>query len=170
MDISTMSKFLIPVIWVLVQNLLIIYGALKVLGLAGLVRKPVAGLEYSQVVMAAVLLFTMLCLANAPIQSYYDTCLNYAVQQGAWVSQTMFRYSQYFLVIIVVECLLVGIYWLVVKVFFNPRESADQRIATGNLPLAILVSGIIAGTGLGLARLVAIILGQLTPHYILLNG
>jgi len=170
MDMSTISKLWVPVLWMLLQNLLIIYGALWVLRRAGLVKQPVAGLEYSQAVMAAVLLLTMIGLGNVSIQSCYDTCLNYASQPGPWISQTILRYSQFFLVVVLFEFLLLGMYWLVLKLFFNLRDSADQQITGGNLPLAILMSGIVAGTGLGLAKLAAIILGQMTPHYVLLNG
>lgn len=170
MEISTISKLWAPVLWMLLQNLLIIYGALRVLQLAGLVKKPVAGLEYSQAVMAAVLLLTMVGLGNVSLQACYDTCLNYAAQPGSWIGQTMLRYSQYFLVIVLFEFLLLGMYWLVLKLFFSLRGSTDQQITGGNLPLAILMSGIVAGTGLGLAKLAALILGQLTPHYVLLNG
>lgn len=170
MDSSIISKLWVPVLWILLQNLLIIYAAWRVLQLTGLLKKPIAGMEYSQALMAAILLFAMIGIGNASVQSYYDTCLNYASQQGPWLTQTMLRYSQYFLVTLLAEFLLLGMYWLVVRLFFSVRGPAEQTISEGNLPMAILVSGIIGGTGLGLARLVALILTQLTPHYVLLNG
>lgn len=170
MDTSIISKLWMPVLWLLLQNLLLLYGAWRILQLAGLVKKPIAGIEYSQALMAALLLFAMIGIGNASVEAYYDTCMNYASQPGPWIVQTMLRYSQYFLVILLAEFLLLGMYWLVLRLLFSFRDAAEQTISGGNLPLAILMSGIIGGTGLALARLVALTLTQLTPHYVLLNG
>ncbi|MBL7756513.1 MAG: hypothetical protein JNL59_03935, partial [Chitinophagaceae bacterium] len=75
MDSSIISKLWVPVLWILLQNLLIIYAAWRVLQLTGLLKKPIAGMEYSQALMAAILLFAMIGIGNASVQSYYDTCL-----------------------------------------------------------------------------------------------
>ncbi len=170
MNISFFFKLCVPFLWILLQNLLIIYTALRVLRLMGLLKRPVAGLEYSQAVMACILLLTMTGVGNVSVQACYDTYLNYSNQPGLWISKIMLQYSRYFLVVILFELLLVGLYWFVVKFFFGFRVSIGDTIAGGNLPLSFLMSGIVLGMGIGLGKLLYIVLAQMTPHFVLLNG
>ncbi len=170
MDVFVLSTIWVPVLWILLQNLLIIYISLWLLRMMRLLSNPIAGLEYSQIVIGGTLLLTMVGLGNVSVQACYDTYLSFSSQPGPWIGKIILQYSRYFLVILIFEFLLVGLYWLTLKLFFGFRLVADQKIQEGNLPMAILMGGIVAGLGLGLTKLAGIIMGQMTPHFVLLNG
>lgn len=162
-------SLLVPVIWMLLQNILFIYVAIWLLRRQGVLTTPIAGMEYSQAVLAAVLLLGTFLIANAAIQACYDTALTYSSQPGPWLSRTLMKYTQYFLIVLLFQFILAGFTWLTLKLFFRPASKDEDSVQNGNLPLSIMLCGIVSGLALGLAKLVTNILESITPHFVVFN-
>lgn len=162
-------RLLVPVLWMLLQNILFIYVTIWILRRQGVLTTPIAGMEYSQAALAAVLLLGTLVIANASIQACYDTALTYSSQPGSWLGRTLMTYAQYFLIILLFQFLLAGCTWLILKLFFRPANKDEDSVQNGNLPLSIMLCGIVSSLALGLAKLVTIILESITPHFVVFN-
>lgn len=169
MDAFFKVSLLVSILWVMLQNILIVYTVVFMLRRRDLIKVPVAGMEYSQACFSGVILLATLCITNSSIQAVYDTSLSYSSQPGSWIGVTLLKYAQYFLVVLLFNFILMGMAWLLEKIFFRTTSSADDSIQNGNLPLALILSGIVFGMGLGLARVTSLILEGMTPHFVVFN-
>lgn len=168
MNFLIKAGVLLPVTWILIQNLLLIFMGIWTLRSWNLIKEPLSGLEYSQALPGAALLLGILLVGNVSVAAINDTYLNYSAQGGEWVRSSLIKYSQLFLVTLVCEFLFVGLSWLALKIFFGIRKN-EETVAGGNLPLAIFMTGIVIGLALGIGKLLGLILEGMTPHFAVFN-
>lgn len=168
MSIPSSLKIVVPILWILIQQGLVIFLAILILRWFGLLKRPVEGLEYGQVVTGAAILLIMIGLANVAVPVYLETWYHYS-EQDNWFRKILLQYTEYFMVVLLFECLFVGLYWFFLNLFFGIRSSVDSRISNGNLPLAILMVGILGGLGLGMGKALGMVLDRLMPSIILMN-
>ncbi len=159
----------IPVIWILVQNLVIILLAFFVLRIVGLYKKPTSGLEFSQVLVGGLIILAMVCIANAGNTTYFDTFLGSSGSLSERLDKTVFHYFKYLLIILLFEFLFVGIYFSIQRLTVGIKPQPGSSIQEGNLPLAMLLSGVIGGLGFSLSKLLALILEQVSPSIVVFN-
>ena len=162
------GNLILPILWILIQNLLFIFMGIWVLRWWKLLKEPLSGLECSQALYGACLLFGVVIIANSSITAIYDTHLNYYQKGGEWVRWSLLSYSQYFLISLFAVSLLLCLSYLVLKIFFGFRKEGET-IAGGNLPLSILMSGVVLGVTFGLSKLLEQVLQRLTPHFAIFN-
>lgn len=169
MEVFLKSSLILPTAWLLLQSLLLMYACIFILRRWGLIRMPVAGMEYSQALLAAVLLTCLLALSACTVSVCYDTAQAYSGQPGSFISRCVLRYSLYLLVVLAGCFLLLGLTWLVLRIVLGRGLPADETVAEGNLPMAILVSGIVLGLALAIGRLMTVVLEDMAPHFVVFN-
>ncbi len=148
----------------MLQTLVLTYVMKK----KGLLKFPIAGLEYSQGVFVSFLVLGGYLIGLASINSVFETVKS-AQHAGDPVYFTVFiRFARFFFVILVLYVL----YWVLVlfsaKLFLGFKNPFEEIIA-GNLPAAFLMSGMALGYALLLYFLAAELIELITPKFLVFN-
>ncbi len=169
MNLKNELLLLFPATWILIQHISILLLAILFLKILGLIKKPVSGLEYSQALVSAVIILIMTSFSIAGTQTYFDTFNSFTGTVSEKIQASIYFYLKYLLVLVFFEFLFIAIYWLIQRISLGLRPSPDSSIQEGNLPMAILFCGIVGGFGLGLGKMLSLILDRISPSIILYN-
>lgn len=152
------------IIQFLLQTFILIYLAKR----KGLLKFPIAGLEYSQVVFVTVIIFGGCLVEVASINNIFQI-LKTVQHAGEPVYLMVFvKFSQLFFIVLV----LLGLYWILVyfssMIFFGFRKPFDE-IVNGNLPASFLISGVSLSYAVILYFMADELLEMITPKFLVFN-
>jgi hypothetical protein len=158
------TDLLLPVALLLVQAVVLLFIFIWVLRKLKILRTPFAGMEYSQVMVAAAFLFGAFFIATADSSSLFQT-FKTLQNAGQKTSSGLTKFNQFFLVIVFFEALLTLISFFASKLLLGLKNTAKE-IEEGNIPVSILLSVIIVGFAIILQVCAKEIIEYITPHYI----
>lgn len=154
-----------PVFVQVIQLLIFISVAVFLLRKTGIIRYPLNGLEYSQVVFAGVIVFSVLLISTSGTSAMFQMFKTYQAEQPIPRQLYFEKCGQYFLVTLLFE-LFLGLPLLLFasKALFS--GNLIKEILAGSIPSALLAGSIILGLAIGLRVMSAEVMEFITPHYL----
>jgi|GEM_PF-2177111 hypothetical protein len=135
---------------------------------SGLLKFPIAGLEYSQGIFVSLLLVGGYIIGLSSIIYVFETVKSIQNAGQPVYITTFVKFSQFFLVILLLEIL----YWLLVlfsaKLLFG-LKNAFQEIITGNIPASCFVGSIALGYSLLMYFSARELFELITPKFFVIN-
>jgi len=156
---------LLPVLFLLLQLFIVLYLAIIVLRRLNVIKLPFGGAEYSQVIFACTILFSVLFIATAEVPAIFQTFKTLQNQSTGIMQPLAAKSVQFFVVIIFFELLLAGLVFLCSKVFVWLNKGVKE-IESGNLPISLIMSTIIIGLSIVLKIMAEEIIQYTVPHYL----
>jgi hypothetical protein len=158
-------EVLIPIIFLLLQLILFISGAIMILRKLKLLIYPISGVEYSQGIFSSSILFAVLLVGSSSIDGTLQAYRTYLAEGVPVFSPLMNKCAQFFLILIFFELLLGALVTITARLFQSFGKGITE-IREGNIPMALLVSVMVLGFGFSL-RVIAIGIVQWSvPTYI----
>lgn len=158
-------NLLLPIGLILMQTLFFFFLCLFLLRRAHIIRLPIAGMEYSGVIVAGAVLFGLFYITTADIQGLFQAYKTYQ-NRGEDVAANIFsKFSQYFLVILFLGALYGVIAFGIVRLLLGFKSSV-QEIQAGNIPGSILMAVLIICVSILLQRTGEEIMTYLTPQFV----
>lgn len=161
-------EILYAVLLLIIQFLLLSFLMVMAMRKFGLIKYPIAGLEYSQGIFVSFILLGGYIIGLASILNVFDTVK--AIQhagQPVYV-EGLIKFAQFFLVILVLETL----YWLLIlfsaKLFVGFKKPFEE-IANGNIPASCLMAAMSIGYALLLKLAAKEMLELITPKFFAIN-
>jgi hypothetical protein len=154
-------------IWLL-QTMLFLFIGATILWKLGMIKRPLAGMEYSQAIMAAVTIFSVLLISTASAGPLFQTFKTMQNQGSPDWRVYGAKAGELLLVSLFFEVLLGLIMGSMTKAFMFLRKSS-QQINEGSMPTAIIASALVLGMAIGLRVMTAEVLEYVTPQYINFN-
>jgi sterol desaturase/sphingolipid hydroxylase (fatty acid hydroxylase superfamily) len=166
-DMKSILNFdvLIPIGLEVIQALLLLFSCITLLRKFRLLKLPYAGMEYSEIAFACFLLFSVFFISTANIEGLFQAYKTFENQQEQVFSNTFYKFSQFFLVILLFEFLFVFIAFAVTKVLLGFKNTYKE-IQEGNLPSAIIIGVIFLGFAIILQYSAKQIIEYITPQYL----
>jgi type III secretory pathway component EscS len=156
---------LLPIAILLLQAFIILFLSIVILKKLRLLKTPYAGMEYSQVIVAAAIIFGAFYISLSDIPSLFQAYKTYANQQEHIFNNTFSKFSQFFLVVLLFEILFVLVVYAVTKIILGARYSLKE-MEDGNLPVSILLAVIITAFALVLHYGCKELVDFITPKFI----
>jgi type III secretory pathway component EscS len=163
-SIFTADIFL-PIALLLLQALFFFFLGLVLLKRFRIIKQPLAGLEYSNVVVAGAVLFGVFYITTADIQGVFQSYKTYQNLQGKLWANCLSTFSQYFLVVLFLELLYGIIAAGIVRVLLGFKSSVKE-IQEGNVPGSVLMAVLIVCAAILLQRVGEEIMIFLTPQFV----
>lgn len=161
-------EILLPIGLLLLQTFFFFFLCLFLLRRSKIVKMPLAGLEYSNVIVASAILFGLFYISTADIQGLFQSYKTYQNLGQDLVSNTFSKFSQFFLVIFFLECLYGIIAFGVIKLLLSFKNSL-QEIQEGNIPGSIFMAIIIVSVSMLLQDMGKEMMTYLTPQFVNLH-
>jgi type III secretory pathway component EscS len=155
---------LLPIALLFVQAAVLLFIFIWVLQKLKILRTPYAGMEYSQIIVAAAFLFGVFFIATADTSGLFQT-FKTLQNAGQKTSGGFTKFSQFFLVILFFEAMFAIISFFIINILLGLKETAKE-IEEGNIPASILLSVIILGFAIVLQVCAKEMIEYITPHYI----
>lgn len=156
---------LLPVFFLLLQLLILLLLAITVLRRLNVIKFPIGGLEYSQVIFACSSLFAVLFIGTGEIQAIFQTFKSLQNQSIGIIQPLAAKTAQFFVVIIFFELLLAGMVFLCSKLFVWLSKGVKE-IENGNIPISLIMSTILIGLSMVLKLMAEEIIQYTVPHYL----
>lgn len=158
-------KIWLPVFVQIIQLLVFIPITIFTLKKSGVIRYPLAGLEYSQAIFAGVTIFSVLLISTSGAPAMFQFFKTYQqIGQVAWQSYLV-KCGQFFFVTFFFE-LILGIIVLSFARRILFLENLLKEICTGSIPSALLAGSILLGFAAGLRIMSSEIMEYITPQYL----
>lgn len=158
-------SMLLPIGLLLVQTLFFFFVCLYVLRRSQIIKFPLAGLEYSNVIVAGSVLFGLFYITTADIEGLFQAYKTYQNLGKGYVGNTVIKFSEYFLAIFFLEVLYAVLAFSIIKLLLGFKYSV-QEIQNGNIPGSVLMAVLIISSSILLQRSGEEILVYLTPQFI----
>lgn len=166
MILSILSlELLLPIGLLVIQALIVLFICVGVLKRMRILRTPYAGMEYSQLIIATVFLFSVFLIAIADTTALFQAFKTFQNNKQDVLSNTISKFSQFFLVVLFFELLFGLISFLVIKLLLGFKNSF-QEINEGNVPAAVIMSIVLLGFSITLNTCAKEILEYMTPQYL----
>lgn len=156
---------LLPIGLLLLQTVFFFLVSIYLLYRFKIIKRPLAGLEYSNVIVASAILFGMFYTTTADIQGVLQAFKTYQNSGQPLPLATFTKFSQFFLVVLSLVILYGGLVFLVVRLLLGFKSSI-QEIQDGNIPGSILMAVIIISLGILFQRVGEEMMTYLTPQYV----
>jgi hypothetical protein len=155
----------LPILFILLQLLIVLFLAIIALRRLNIIKLPLGGAEYSQVIFACCVLFSVLFIATAGVPAIFQTFKTFQNQSISIMQPLAAKSAQFFVVIIFFELLQVGLVFLCTKVFAWLNKGVKE-IESGNLPISLIMSTITIGFSIVLNIMAEEIIQYIVPHYL----
>lgn len=158
-------QILIPIGLLLLQTLFFFFLCLFLLRRTQIIRLPMAGMEYSNVIVAGAILFGLFYITTADIQGLFQAYKTYQNSGEALAINTFAKFSQYFLVILFLAVLYGIVAFGIIRLLLGFKSSV-QEIQAGNIPGSILMAVLVISVAILLQRTGEEIMTYLTPQFV----
>lgn len=156
---------LLPIGFLLLQAFLLLFMGMTVLRRFKILKTPYAGMEYSEVIIGAALLFCIFFISLANIEGLFQTFKTYQNQGNNVFSNTFSKFSQFFLVVLFFELLFAMTSFFVIKLLLGFKNTLKE-IEEGNIPSAILIGVILIGFSVVFQISAKQVIEYITPQYL----
>jgi hypothetical protein len=158
-------SLLLPIGLLLLQTIFFFFICVYVLRRARIIQFPLAGLEYSNVIVAGSVLFGVFYITTADIQGLFQAYKTYHNLGEGFGQNTFIKFGEYYMVLLFLEVLYAIIGFGIIKLLLGYKNSV-QEIQNGNIPGSILMAVLLLSISLLLQRAGEEIVIYLTPQYI----
>lgn len=159
---------LLPIGLLLLQTLFLFFICLYVLRRSQIIKFPLAGLEYSNVIVAGSVLFGLFYITTADIKGLFQAYKTYQNLGKDFVSNTITKFSEYFSAIFFLEILYAVLAFGIIRLLLRFKSSV-QEIQNGNIPGSILMAVLIISTSILLQRSGEEVIVYLTPQFVIIR-
>ncbi len=156
---------LLPVLFLLLQFLIVMILAINALRRLNIIKLPFGGVEYSQVIFACSILFSVLFIATAEVPAIFQTFKALQNQSTSIMQPLAAKSAQFFMVIIFFELLLAGLIFICSKAFTWLNKEIKE-IESGNIPISIIISTIVMALSIVFKIMAEEIIQYIVPHYL----
>lgn len=158
-------NFVLPIGLLLLQAFILLLISTSVLKKLKLLRTPYAGMEYSQIIVAATFLFGVFLISTADTSGLFQAFKTFQnAKQDLW-SNTFMKFSQFFLVILFFQVIFVLASFLLCKLLLGYKNTF-QEIDEGNVPASILTSVVLLCFSMVLQVAAKETIDYITPKYL----
>jgi hypothetical protein len=156
---------LLPICLLIIQGFIFLLVFTSILKRFNILKIPYAGIEYSQLIVASSFLFGMFFITTASIEGTFQAFKTFQNDGARLFVNTVNKFSQFFLVILLFE-IIFALTSLFVAHFFFGIKKVKQELDEGNIPASVLVGIIVIGFSLILQFSAKEVIQYITPQYI----
>jgi hypothetical protein len=156
---------LLPIGLLLLQAFLLLFICIFVLRRIRLLKIPYGGMEYSEVIVAAMFLFSVFFISTANIEGLFQAFKTFQNQQENVFSNTFSKFSQFFLVILLFELLFGIVSFFIIRILLG-FKSSFREIQEGSIPSAILTGVLLISFAVLLQFSAKEVIQYITPQYL----
>lgn len=156
---------LLPIGLLVLQTFIFLFICTTVLKRLKLLRAPYAGMEYSQLIVAAAFLFSTFYISTADIAGLFQAFKTFENAKENLFANTFYKFSQFFLAALFFEILFALVSIFIIKLslgFRNPIKEIEE----GNIPAAILMAVIIISFAIVFQFCAREVIVYITPQYL----
>lgn len=154
-----------PISVILLLLLITVYAGSLILKSRGLLRAPIAGMEYSVSVLSACFMLSMLWISSSVIEFLMEIYKALPVSPEFPV-KLFFRQAAQLTAIIFFANILFILLTLLLSLYLPGIRRPLKLIREGNLPLSIIVGMLSFGIAIGLRQLASALMEYLAPTVI----
>lgn len=158
-------EILLPIGLLLLQALMLLFISVVVLRRVKLLKSPYSGMEYSEVILAGMLFFSVFFISTANIEGLFQAFKTFQNQGRNVLTNTFSKFSQFFLVVLLLE-LLFGIVSVFIIKFVLGIKNSLKQIEEGNIPSAIITGVLLISFALIIYYAAKEVIGYITPQYL----
>lgn len=159
------GSHLIPITLVIAQSFIILFLCISGLKRAKILSSPIAGIEYSQAILAASFLFGALTINTTVIEPVFHAFQTYCSQQGNTLKPFMTKFGQFFVIMFVFQLIYISVSWVFSKVILSGAK-AGIEISSGNIPFSILLSACIIVLSISCKIMSSQFMDYITPQFV----
>lgn len=156
---------LLPISLLLLQSFLLLFICIFVLRRIRLLKTPYGGMEYSEVIVAAMFLFSIFFISTANIEGLFQAFKTFQNQQENVFSNTFSKFSQFFLVVLLFELLFGLVSFFIIRILLGFKNSF-REIQDGSIPSAILTGVLLISFALLMQFSAKEVIQYITPQYL----
>lgn len=156
---------LLPVLFMLLQLLIVLFITIAALSRLNIIKPPLGGIEYSQAIFACSILFSVLFIVTAEVSAIFQTFKTLQNQSSGIMQPLAAKSAQFFMIIVFFELILAGLILLCSKIFTWLNKGVKE-IEGGNIPVSLIMSIIIIGLSIVLKAMAEEIIQYIVPHYL----
>jgi hypothetical protein len=164
---NTILRFemLIPILLLVMQSFVLLFIGLFILRRLKLLKLPYAGMEYSQLIVTASILFGVFFISTADTGGLFQTFKTFQNANSKVFSNTFYKFSQFFLVVFFFEILFGLISFFIIKLLLGFKGTLKE-IEEGNIPASVLMGVIIICFAIILQHSGREVIDYITPKYL----
>ena len=117
---------LLPVALVLLLSYFILFITIFTLRRTHIIKAPYAGMEYSQVIIAAAVIIGAFLVAISCIPPLFQSFKTYQAQRTNLYQNTIAKFAQFFLVVLFFEIIYLLVTYLNTKLFFGKNQTVRK--------------------------------------------
>jgi hypothetical protein len=157
-------EMLIPILLIILQEFVLLFGSITVLKRLKFLKTPYAGMEYSQLLIGAAFILGVFLISTGSTAGVFQSFKSFQNGSEGVLANTFSKFSQFFMIVLLFEVLffLVGI--LSIKLFAGFGKS--NQVEQGNIPTSVLVAIILIGFSIVFQLCTGEIVDYITPKYI----
>jgi len=152
-----------PVLLLVLQTLIFLLSTIAVLRYLKILQLPYAGMQYSKVVIAAVLLFSVLLISFADVEGITQAVKTFHNYGDGFYRNLFIKFSQFILVILIAECFFALLCFMAMKMLPGFRQSSATD---DDIPGAVLQAVVIFIIAILLYACAKEVIETITPKYI----
>jgi hypothetical protein len=130
---------LLPVCLLVFQAFIFFLGGIYFLKKIRLLKSPYAGMEYSQVIVSAAFLFSVIFIGTASNVGLFHAYKAFQNIGAGMFGNLFSKFSQFFFIVVFFEILFVMLFLICARVVFGFGK-LKKELENGNLPGAIIVA------------------------------
>jgi len=162
------AAIVLPIVFLLLELLAILGICFIILSKAKVLNQPLAGMEYSQAIFAASIVFAVVLVATIPVTAMMQTYKTFSAQGVSVFTPLLTKAGQYFLVVLFFEVILLVMLTIIIR-SFQFTAKAMTEIRTGNIPLSILLGVVIIAIGMVVLVIGKEMIDWIVPKYVNLS-
>lgn len=154
---------LLPVLLLILQTFIFLISSTAVLRYLKLLQLPYAGMSYSNLLVAVVILFSVMVISFADVEAVIQATKSFHNYGNGFSRNLFIKFSQFVLVIVLTWLLFALLSFMAIRLISGLRQSSAIE---ENIPGAILQSSIILIIAILLYVCAKEIIEIITPKYI----
>jgi hypothetical protein len=154
---------LLPVLLLVLQTFIFLLSSLAVLRYLKLLQLPYAGMAYSKLLVAVVILFSVMIISFADIEAVIQATKTFRNYGDGFYRNLFVKFSQFILVIVLAGFLFALLCFIAIRLIPGLRQSSATE---EDMPGAILQSSVILIIAILLYACTKEIIESITPKYI----
>jgi hypothetical protein len=158
-------QLLIPISLLVLQTFILLFIEVAVLRRFKILKLPYAGMEYSNLIIVAILLFGVFFISTADIGALFQSFKTFQNARENIFSNTFYKFSQFFLVIFFFQILFALISFFIIRLLLGFKNSIKE-LEEGNIPGSILMAVIILSFAIIFQFCAKEVIEYITPQYL----
>ena len=154
---------LLPVLLLVLQTLIFLLTTILVLRYLKILQLPYAGMQYSKLVIAAVILFSVMIISFADVEAVVQSVKTFHNYGDGFYRNLFIKFSQLILIIVLAVCFFGLLCFIAIRIIPGFRQTSATE---DDIPGAILKALVMLIIGILLYACAKEISETITPKYI----